>query len=275
MAYDVTSQWDDIHRQLGNYEPLPVEKTQKEFTEENIQKLEQLTKDQKEAKINQMVQKEADKGSRRVTPVKDSDSDFDSDDDDDFFEEYKRKRLAQMKNEMDSKLQHLDQAEPEFGFVRMIGKQEYIRQVNEAGEGVDVILHLFKDSVDECVQINRVLDSLAPQFPKVKFLKGISDKIVPNFPDRQLPYLLYYRDGAMKKGLQRLEFKMSIKKITEFSIRQMFYTLGVKALKIDREKPSVKGEWRDKMGWKRKQHREDFDSDDEDRDFISNRINYK
>lgn len=62
MAYDVTSQWDDIHRQLGNYEPIPVEKTQKEFTEENIQKLEELTKKQEEAKITQMVQKEVDKG---------------------------------------------------------------------------------------------------------------------------------------------------------------------------------------------------------------------
>ena len=28
MAYDVTSEWDDIHRKLGNYEPLPEEKKQ-------------------------------------------------------------------------------------------------------------------------------------------------------------------------------------------------------------------------------------------------------
>lgn len=179
-----------------------------------------------------------------------------------------------MKNDQENKLRHLDEADPEFGFVRLITKQEYIRQVNEAGKGVDVILHLFKETVDECVQINRILDVLAPKFRKVKFLKGIADKIVPKFPDRQLPYLLYYRDGAMKKGVQRLEFKMSIKKITEFSIRQMFFTLGVKPLEIDREKPSVKGEWRDKMGWKRQAQRDDFDSD-EDRDFISNRINYK
>ena len=62
MAYDVTSQWDDIHRQLGNYEPLPVEKTQKEFTDENIDKLESLTKKQEKDKIEKFVQKEVEEG---------------------------------------------------------------------------------------------------------------------------------------------------------------------------------------------------------------------
>lgn len=40
MAYNVTSEWDDIHRKLGNYEPLPVVKKQEEFVKENIEKLE-------------------------------------------------------------------------------------------------------------------------------------------------------------------------------------------------------------------------------------------
>lgn len=40
MAYDVTTEWDDIHRKLGNYEALPEEKKQEEFIKENIEKLE-------------------------------------------------------------------------------------------------------------------------------------------------------------------------------------------------------------------------------------------
>ena len=180
-----------------------------------------------------------------------------------------------MKNDIENKKNNLDLKEKKFGFVKMIEKKEYIREVNEAGEGIDVILHLYKDCVDECILINQVFDTIAPKFPKIKFLKGISDKIVPNFPDHQLPYLLYYRDGKMKKGLQRLEFKMCINKISEFTIRQMFFTLGVKGLKIIKEKSSVKGEWKDKMGWKRKHKKEEFDSDSDDKDFISNQIDYK
>ena len=40
MAYDVQSQWDDIHRRLGNYSQLPIEKKQSEYTKENVDKLE-------------------------------------------------------------------------------------------------------------------------------------------------------------------------------------------------------------------------------------------
>lgn len=180
-----------------------------------------------------------------------------------------------MKNEKENNLKHLDKLEPEFRGVRQINKKEYIREVNEAGKGIHVVLHLYKDCVDECVQINRELEVLAKKFPKVKFLKGISDKIVPNFPDRQLPYILYYKDGKMQKGLQRLEFKMNVAKITQFSVRQLLFSLGVRDLKIHKENPSVKGEWKDKMGWKRKYQRTDIDSEDEDKDFISNQIDYK
>ena len=181
-----------------------------------------------------------------------------------------------MKAEQANKKDHLDQLPKHFGFCKLISKQEYIREVNEAGEGVDVILHLYKDCVDECVLINTVLEQLAPKFPKIKFLKGISDKIVPNFPDKQLPYLLYYKEGKMQKGVQRMEFKMSVHKITEFSIRQMFFTLGVKGLEIQGKNSTVKGKYRGKLGWKRKNRKEEFDSEeDDDRDFITNQIDFK
>lgn len=37
MAYDVTTEWDDIHRKLGNYEALPIEKKEHEYTKEYIE----------------------------------------------------------------------------------------------------------------------------------------------------------------------------------------------------------------------------------------------
>lgn len=42
MAYDVTSEWDDIHWKLGNYEPLPIEKKEHEYTKEYIDRLEEI-----------------------------------------------------------------------------------------------------------------------------------------------------------------------------------------------------------------------------------------
>lgn len=165
--------------------------------------------------------------------------------------------------------------EIKFNYVKQISKQEYIKEVNEAGEDIPVVLHLYKDSVDECVLVNSVFDELSQKFPKVKFLKGISDKIVPDFPDRQLPYILYYKNGKMQKGVQRLEFIMSIRKVTEFSIRNMLSTIGVKELEIQKKAPTVKDVYMNKMGW-RKKIKEDFDSESEDeKEFIQTDIKFK
>ncbi len=80
MAYDVTTEWDDIHRKLGNYEPLPEVTPQEQFVKENILKLEELGE---KDKLNK------------------SGSDFDSDDEE-FFEEYKRKKLESLQVKSDA-----------------------------------------------------------------------------------------------------------------------------------------------------------------------------
>lgn len=100
MAYDVTSQWDDAHRKLGNYAPLPVEKKQEEYTTEAMDVLESHD------------------------PFADKDLDeldeLEDDFDDDFLEMYKQKKMAELK---------VRQALPRFGYVREITRQDYIDQV--------------------------------------------------------------------------------------------------------------------------------------------------
>jgi hypothetical protein len=49
--------------------------------------------------------------------------------------EYRRKRITQMKAEA---------AKARFGEVREISAEDYVEHVNNAGEGVWVVLHLFK-----------------------------------------------------------------------------------------------------------------------------------
>ena len=62
MAHDVTSEWDDIHRKLGNYELLPEQITETECTNENIKNLEEITKNQIQKKAEKIVNKEFMKG---------------------------------------------------------------------------------------------------------------------------------------------------------------------------------------------------------------------
>lgn len=113
--------------------------------------------------------------------------------------EYRRKRIAEM--------QALASRE-KFGYVQEISGQDYVGEVNKAGEGIWVVLHLYKPGVPLCSLINQYMQDLAGRFRTVKFLKSISTTCIPNFPDKNLPAMFVYFEGNVKKQLVGdLEFR--------------------------------------------------------------------
>ncbi|OQV25192.1 Phosducin-like protein 3 [Hypsibius exemplaris] len=114
------------------------------------------------------------------------------DDDSEFFEEFKRKRLAEMKETV---------LKRRFGEVLEISGVDYVQEVNNAGEGVWVVLHLYKQGVPLCALINRHLTGLARKFADVKFVKSIANTCIPNFPDASLPAIFIYYEGNLRKQI--------------------------------------------------------------------------
>ena len=55
-----------------------------------------------------------------------------------------------------------------YGDVREISAQDYVAEVNKAGDGVFVVLHLYKQGIPLCALINQYLTQLAAKFPTVK-----------------------------------------------------------------------------------------------------------
>uniref|UniRef100_A0A3Q3MIV5 Phosducin-like protein 3 n=1 Tax=Labrus bergylta TaxID=56723 RepID=A0A3Q3MIV5_9LABR len=104
-------------------------------------------------------------------------------------EMYRQKRLAEWK---------ATQMKNVFGEVVEISGQDYVKEVNKAGEGIWVVLHLYKQGIPLCTLINQHLSMLARKFPQTKFLKSISTTCIPNYPDRNLPTIFVYFEGEMK-----------------------------------------------------------------------------
>ena len=75
------------------------------------------------------------------------------------------------------------------------------QEVNKAGEGVFVILHLYKQGVPLCALVNEYMNRLAPRFPTTKFIRAISTTCIPNYPDKNLPTIFVYHEGAMKSQI--------------------------------------------------------------------------
>lgn len=263
MAYNVTSEWDDIHRKIGNYEPLPVEKSQAEHTKENLQKLEELTNPNRvlEEKINQIEAEES------------ADSDLE-DEDDQFFAEYKRKQLEKLGKGPNTQLDDQAPTKQVFRYVKEITAQEYVAEVNNAGDDTSVLLNFYQDYHKPSVKVNEVFSELANQFPSVKFLKSVATKCVPNFSDVNLPYILYYRNGQMIKAFLKSDV-LEYRKITSETIAHMFAEGGVVEFTNKKSGAKTGRQFINETLGINRQRKEDFSSDEderEDKQFISNKV---
>lgn len=170
------TEWNDALRKHGI---LPQK--EKEVTEEEIINL-----------VEQTVQEKIVDGKKISELNLDELDELEDEEDERVLQEYRAKRIAEMKAAAEK---------AKYGDVREISAEDYMEQVNKAGDGVYVVLHLYKQGIPLCALINQHLNTLAFKFPATKFLKSISTTCIPNYPDKNLPTLFVYFEGEMKTQL--------------------------------------------------------------------------
>ncbi|KAL9963020.1 hypothetical protein ACROYT_G032181 [Oculina patagonica] len=168
--------------------------------------------------------------------------------------QYRQQRMAEM--------QKFQQAS-KFGDVREISAQDYVGEVNKAGKGIWVVLHLYKAGIPLCTLINQYIARLAQKFPSTKFLKSVSTTCIPNYPDKHLPTIFIYHEEDMKKQFvgPHVFGGMNLK------IEELEWMLAeVGAVKTDLEEdPRKKNKIHDVMTSSLRQaNTRDSDSDDDD-----------
>lgn len=171
------TEWNDILRAKGIIPDKPKEKEIDE--DEIIAMMEKTIKQKSGAKeLEDMTLDELDE--------------LEDEEEERILEQYKRARMAEIK---------ALQAKSRFGDVRDISAEDYVNEVNKAGEGIYVVLHLYKQGIPLCALINQYLTNLAIRYPTVKFLRSISTTCIPNYPDHNLPTIFVYHEGEMKAQL--------------------------------------------------------------------------
>jgi len=172
---DEDTEWNDVLRAKGI---LPAK--EKEITEQDIV---QMVEDTVSRKVN---------GKGLDEMGLDELDELEDDEDEKVLLEYRQRRIQQMKAAAQA---------AKYGEVREISAEDYVEQVNRAGDGIWVVLHLYKQGIPLCTLINQFLSTLAGKFPATKFLKSISTTCIPNYPDKNLPTLFVYHEGSMKGQL--------------------------------------------------------------------------
>lgn len=170
-----TTQWDDIQRKLGNLPPKPAPFKPPPFTPA-------ADSSSRDSKSRDWID------ARTEEELEDLEDDLDLDDDR-FLEEYRKRRLQEMKEA--SRMAR-------FGSVNLITGADFVREVSQAPEDVWVVVLLFKDGIPECRILLECLEELAARYPATKFVKIVSTDCIPNYPDRNVPTVLVYNNSAVK-----------------------------------------------------------------------------
>ncbi|XP_031845995.1 phosducin-like protein 2 isoform X3 [Nomia melanderi] len=210
------TEWNDILRSKGI---LP--KKEKEVTEEQILDIVENTINEKTGRTTDDLD----------TKTLDELNELEDEEDEKVLLEYRRKRIAEIKALADKS---------KYGEVKEISAEDYVQEVNNAGDGIWVVLHLYKNGIPLCTLINQYLANLARKFPTTKFLKSISTTCIPNWPDTKVPTIFIYHNGSMvKQFIGPMELRGM--KLTEAELEWMLGQVEAVPTKITEDpKPKVR-----------------------------------
>ncbi|KAI8624907.1 thioredoxin-like protein [Xylariaceae sp. FL1651] len=122
---------------------------------------------------------------------------LEDEEDEAFLEQYRQKRMQEL-NSLTKKAIH--------GSVYPITKPEYSREVTEASNNGPVFVNLIS-SMGTNIE-SRVLSELwrqaAKEYGDIKFCEIRADKAIENYPDRNCPTILVYKNGDIVKQIVTL-----------------------------------------------------------------------
>ncbi|PUZ58395.1 hypothetical protein GQ55_5G506800 [Panicum hallii var. hallii] len=175
-----TTEWDDIQRRLGNLPPKPEPFKPPPFAPRVDADEQPKSKEWLDA--------------REPEELEELEDDLD---DDRFLEQYRKLRLAELREAAKA---------ARFGSIVPITGSDFVREVSQAPSDIWVVVFLYKDGIPECGLLQNCLEELATRYAATKFVKIISTDCIPNYPDRNVPTILVYNSSAVKGtyvGLQK------------------------------------------------------------------------
>lgn len=190
------TEWEALHRKLGNLPQKPKKKPPLKFKPKEDPK-----------KDEQFIDRQDEDG------LEDLEDDFD---DDAFLEQYRQKRLQELKNQ---------KKVTEFGKIVEIRGGEFIAQVTEASENTWIVVLLFQPNHSKCEQLEVCLEELAADFTQTKFVKILSEECIAGYPREHLPTLLIYHNRSCKRTIAGSEAFRS-GRLTSESIVEMLNKVG-------------------------------------------------
>lgn len=117
---------------------------------------------------------------------------------DEFLHEYLKKRME----EMTKKLSDL----PKFGKVLELTNDMFLNEIDKEHKNVTIIVHIYDQKIPECRLMNQCIETIASDYPIVKFCKVRSSEInlSEKFRKTGCPALLVYKNAELIGNFVRM-----------------------------------------------------------------------
>jgi hypothetical protein len=178
-----TTEWEDIHRGLGNLPPDPngaPERPSRPF----------------DLPLDAIAGPRAPAGTEVTAVSSDAhrrEAEEQSDEDEDAaLRELRAKRLAELQRRA-----RAQSSRRSFGELRQLPAEDYRSEVNDAGEGVCVVLALVAPNHEASSKLLAVLRAAARRYDSIKFVSMEASECIPGYPLSNCPTVLVYRSDEL------------------------------------------------------------------------------
>ncbi|KAH8405069.1 hypothetical protein KR222_010781 [Zaprionus bogoriensis] len=121
-----------------------------------------------------------------------------------FLQQYQKQRMAEMLRQTGHNQQ--------FGKVQQLSThEEFLSCVEQENKHITIIIHIYERALSACATLNNCLDTLASEYPSIKFAKICSSVagMSRDFRTKGLPALLVYKAQALIGNFVRLTDDLS------------------------------------------------------------------
>ena len=188
-----TTEWDEVQKKFnGNFV------VKEEEVKEDEQRRKGTRRMKKEETLNVIFENERDE------------NDEDDEDDEEFMKSYREKRISEMvmrKEEKDEKERKNDNVQRNDEVMMHVSHEQWTKEVTLISRSHPVLVLLTKENSKACYPLERVMEDVARKYrtSRTKFRRAEARDIIPNYPERNVPTLILYRNGDVVENIVGIE----------------------------------------------------------------------
>ena len=138
------------------------------------------------------------------------DDDDEEDEEEEFMKSYREKRISEMmqKEEKDEKEEKNNNFRNNEYVMMHVSHEQWTKEVTLISHSNPVLVLLTnKENSKACYPLERVMEDVAREYrtSRTKFRRAEARDIIPNYPERNVPTLILYRNGDVVENIVGIE----------------------------------------------------------------------